>query len=379
MGQSWSLINIDKRQKKDIGDLEDPGLFSSYPSSSSFVDKFRRWPQADAFLSNARAREVNIDVRFPAMSCTEIGPFATLPTEIIHAIYLHIDHIYDLAILSITCQTLWEIGLEYLNRWFATTTAIFSWAGDRVLCAGHFLSLEEMHEGVLNSREQMELAAELETFCESVSYDPSRFLFPPTRPLTGLPLHQLPFDPIPPAPVDGLPLTIAQILSARGLQDDIDCNLILRRLANPEVYNHSPKDHAGQSGILRNLSRHHYFQESALRVWKDKHARRSMERVNLGDIIIMRICLTRENDLQPPIPQGIWAGDRFDIVENMGWLTECADDEPSWTDVTDEVMKEFEKIWCLEYRRSTIFLRYDPDEDNGIFRNLLKYDDLDTA
>ncbi|KAJ6492746.1 hypothetical protein C8R47DRAFT_1119654 [Mycena vitilis] len=184
--------------------------------------------------------------------------------------------------------------------------ATLSWAGDLVLCASSFLSLEEMHEGVLTSRERMELAAELETHCESVAYDPSQSFCLTTPPLAGLPLTQLPFDPIETSdPVDGLPLTIARILSAHGLQDDIDCNLILRRLANPEVYNHSPKGHPPQSGILRNLSRHHYFQESALRVWKDKHARASMQRANLGDIIIMRICLTRENDLQPPIPQGI--------------------------------------------------------------------------
>lgn len=67
MGQYWHFMNLDKRQTTgDMGKLGE-FLFSGYPSSEDFVEKFRIRPQIDAFLSVSKAREVNRRVNFRAM------------------------------------------------------------------------------------------------------------------------------------------------------------------------------------------------------------------------------------------------------------------------------------------------------------------------
>ncbi|KAJ7166334.1 hypothetical protein C8R43DRAFT_945914 [Mycena crocata] len=314
MGQYWHFMNLDKRQTTgDMGKLGE-FLFSGYPSSEDFVEKFRIRPQIDAFLSVSKAREVNRRVNFRAMCkkdpSTEIGLFATLPVEIMHEIFLHLEHAHDVAIFAITCQYLWEIGLVHMNRRATEWQTTFSCAGDRVICAGDYLDCDDdIPEGLLTSEEQKELCLSLYIFCmlEAHGYD---------------------------------------------LYDDDGSHAILRHLANPAFKKHYRPI---EPGILRNLSKCQYVRESALRVMKEHYTGTEvrMGQVNLGEIIMMRICFSSDPSVATPweggIHRGVWTGDRFDIVENVDWLTNRAGNEPGWMDVTDEVMEEFEDIWRAEY------------------------------
>ncbi|KAJ7480547.1 hypothetical protein FB451DRAFT_1446318, partial [Mycena latifolia] len=77
-----------------------------------------------------------------------------------------------------------------------------------------------------------------------------------------------------------------------------------------------------------------------------------MAHVNLGEILLTRICFLSNDWVSTPwdggIHRGVWTGNRFDIVPSK-WLEGQSGDGNPWTDVTEEVLKEFEEIWCAEY------------------------------
>ncbi|KAJ6584397.1 hypothetical protein B0H19DRAFT_1249372 [Mycena capillaripes] len=67
-----------------------------------------------------------------------------------------------------------------------------------------------------------------------------------------------------------------------------------------------------------------------------------------GDRLVCIGCDLEDDDARD-LYRSVWAGNRFDIV-SAEWLTEAgADADEQWTDVTDEVLNEFEGIWLGEY------------------------------
>ncbi|KAJ7119786.1 hypothetical protein C8R44DRAFT_737545 [Mycena epipterygia] len=345
MGQYFLVMNMDKRQK--TGSLGKLGefLFSGYPSSSDFVEKFRVWSTSDgdAFLSIEEACETD-DERFPAYS-GEIGAFANLPVEAIHEICLRMENLRDVAFFSLTCQSLWEIGREHVNSRIAEVAATCSCAGDRIVCVGDYLENDDLPEGLLTQEEQEEFSQLIEARTQSADeYEApvdNSFWYFPCAPMTE---GQFDLD-------DYLTRICFNRQPQRSLNDAGRSYMLLYQLRNPNAYNRPPP---AEPSILRNLSRHQYVREAALCDLKEKYAGTEvrMGQVNLGEILMMRICFSSDPTVSTPwdggIHRGVWAGNRFNIVAPE-WLETCGAENTPWTDVTNEVLAEFEAIWHAEY------------------------------
>ncbi|KAJ7180860.1 hypothetical protein C8R46DRAFT_1070778 [Mycena filopes] len=338
MSHNFFLMNMDKRLKSNaMGEL---GLFffDGTPSSPTFVDRF--WHRtAPAFLSVAEARAAaKADaLEIPVVDSSDIGALVNLPTETIHEIFLHIEDLQGVAFLSLACQSLWEIGREHMNGRMAEIIALYCYAGDRILCAGANLQDYELPAGWLTKAEKEEFAA----LCKARrKLERERDGYSSTNHLEYLPCAEMPRYPF------YLDVEVYKHIVRPDTAGDAPWHATLSALTNEKGFE-LPKTPA----ILRNLTKRHYFRESALRELKDKYAGTHvrMEKVNLGEIIMMRICLSSMDTLTSPaevrLHLGKWAGHRFDIV-TPAWLP-----DEKWVDVTVEMLKEFEKVWCDKHWR----------------------------
>lgn len=105
----------------------------------------------------------------------------------------------------------------------------------------------------------------------------------------------------------------------------------------------------GPDWILRNLSKLQYVRAHTLPAIPFKH----MRTPDLGAVLLSRICWSTRLSVgyYPTWPgtrkiyQGIWAGDRFDLVLKNNFER----NEGEWMDVSEEVSKEIYAIWASDY------------------------------
>ena len=111
---------------------------------------------------------------------------------------------------------------------------------------------------------------------------------------------------------------------------------------------------SGGHWILRNLSKHEYVREEAIKVASMERMsnNRSSKEIGLGQVVLSRICWSTDNSCamsyyKKDIHRGVWAGDRFDITTINQVVV--GDSGKQWTDVSDKVAKEMTEIWVGEY------------------------------
>ncbi|KAJ7279165.1 hypothetical protein C8J57DRAFT_1465345 [Mycena rebaudengoi] len=308
MEQDWQAISLDKKKRFGGGSLEEC-LFSqdSLPRFDailrrpSFPDQDIAFPPFAPGELYRAACNGNPAKYFPPQAPVSASmTLINLPVEIVHEVYSHIELLLDIACLSITCQVLYKIGLA----------AESTWAGDRIICAGEFLANEDIPAGILTAAE----TAELE---DSASY-----------------LHedvpcQLFYLPYPKERTKELPFTMQTIwtvhcpFSERSPSSTVDEGDVLRDLCWSTPL---PSAVAAATSSLRNLSRKEYVRESALRDMLAKYTGTNvlMTEVGLGQVAVIRICFSSDDSgtkaYDAPIHQGVWAGDRLDIVDGLEWL-----------------------------------------------------------
>ncbi|KAJ7162913.1 hypothetical protein C8R46DRAFT_1101854 [Mycena filopes] len=343
MEQCWKIMNIDKgvtyESWENLGNL----LFHLPRGLDRSLRAFKlrdRETMLLPFKPGEVFREGDEErptLRFPkAATQSTRNPTAllSLPVELIHAVYSELNlqpaNVANVVCLSVTCQTLWAIGSDYIYRHIAARAALHSWAGDRVLCVGDYLLLEDIPDGLLTPQEQDEFLVD-EDVQES--------------------LYEYPFEEI----------------SPNGLQEDEVCgdadlherigsdktHVLFKELCNLD----SPPSALPSPVVLRNLSRMQFVRESALLALKAKHAASGgalslkLAHVGLGELLMTRICLSSSPSpslrWNGPIHRGIWAGHRFDVVDEEEFLQEVIGG--TWTDVSSEVLRDLEAIWTAEY------------------------------
>ncbi|KAJ6514218.1 hypothetical protein C8R47DRAFT_1313579 [Mycena vitilis] len=337
MGQYWMIVNLDKRTTYGRwGKLNEFFFDGDSPSDISLGGL---WPRPvsdrDTLVPHFKPGDV-----YGKRSSDGYGPwripqtaphildataFVNLPAEIIHEIFSYVGDLCDLLCMALACQALWAIGREHIHRQIAFLVARYSWVGDRILCLGDYLENEDIPEALLPPSEREEFLLDSDRTLYDYPFEHVRSIFDQDRLLTaqgGI------WERFPPRswPAWRTPLVM-------------------------ELFE-GPKFAPAQAvdwPVLRNLSRSQYLRESALVDLVKKYPK-----VGLGEIILSRICLSSvpstgmySEDRPGGIHRGVWAGDRFDIVDE-GWLEELGDDE-SWTDVSEEVMEEMERICELDY------------------------------
>ncbi|KAJ7162924.1 hypothetical protein C8R46DRAFT_1281040 [Mycena filopes] len=334
MGQSWKVINLDKRVSFGVWGKLGQFLFGLPDGLAKSIGG--SIPDRDTMLLPFRPGEVSEEgdedyppVRFSKPATQSTALLLSLPVELIHEVYLELELFADVMCFSVTCQTLWAIGGDHVYRHIIARATPYSWAGDRVLCVGEHLHNGHIPAGLLTSEEQDEL---LWDGLEVVT------------------LFHYPFEQI----------------SSRGFQEYDVCQgdfrkrlgygkerRILYKLCNFD----SPEGLPLPTVVLRNLSQQQYVCESALLALKSKHAAsgralgRELAQVGLGEILMTRICLSSDPSASlawdGAINRGVWAGDRFDTVDEEEFLRGAVDG--AWKDVSGEVLKDLEAIWAAEF------------------------------
>ncbi|KAJ7162920.1 hypothetical protein C8R46DRAFT_1352757 [Mycena filopes] len=342
MGQYWKVINLDKGVT--FGSWGQLGEFllslpdcleksirggSTLPDRDAMVEPFK---PGEVFREGYN-REPIISIPALFFSPTAIQSTAlllSLPVEIIDAIYLEMRTLEDVLCFSVTCQTLWAIGRDHIYRHITARVAPHSWVGDRILCVGDYLQNADIPVGILTPEEQNDL------------------LWDGDDEEDGGTLYEYPFEQI----------------SFRGPQIWGDSHrrlgyhtfetMVFFKLCMLDIPEPSPPP---SLVVLRNLSQQQYVRESALLALKAKHAdsgrelRRKLAHVGLGEILMTRICLSSDPSASlvwdGAIHRGVWAGDRFDTVDEEEFLR--GDIDGAWTDVSGEVLGDLEAIWAAEF------------------------------
>ncbi|KAJ7505855.1 hypothetical protein B0H11DRAFT_1708027 [Mycena galericulata] len=327
MGQYWKLLNLDRRQTYGRWGKLGECFFSGAPNCLN--DSLRtptKLPDCDSLIFPFK----------PGASPDAIA-LVNLPVETIEEIYSNIDDLPDVFCLSMTCQFLWEIGRQDIYRRVSIMAASYSWAGDRIICVGDYLSIEDLPANLLTPEEEEEFLMMMPEDEEYPEEDEDHRLY------------SYPFDVI--GRRRGR-FTMHDVLIYHGIYERFAENWrslgILRSLCDFEYKTPAPTE----SAVLRNLSRHKYVTESALTAWREgvQAKIKAVKGVGFGDIVFSRICFSTDPSVSMAydgdIHRVVWAGDRFDLVAS-DWLEEL--DNAAWTDVSDEVLKEVEAIWRSEY------------------------------
>ncbi|KAJ7465052.1 hypothetical protein FB451DRAFT_1138366 [Mycena latifolia] len=347
MGQYWKLVNVDKRQTFGNWGKMGEWFFGGSPLQPS-LSTIPKLPACDDLLFPFKPgamflEHVSHPLYFPKTAPPSSTALLNLPVETIHEIYSHLEDLADLFCLSMACQFLWEIGRREIYRHLASLAAGRSWAGDRIICVGDYLENDDIPESILTPEEEEEFTGEGE--------DEDGEVF-------ALTLYSYPCARVP----EDMRFDLSSVLSKANILERLEgaswrsggSFFMMRTLHALCDTRYRAKPVARtQPGVLRNLSRCQYIRESALFDLKDRtqDGMPEINRVDLGDVVLSRICFSSDPSIAMSydggIHRGVWAGDRFDIVDGE-WL-QGSDDDASWTDVSDEVMKEVEAIWWSEY------------------------------
>ncbi|KAJ7618625.1 hypothetical protein FB45DRAFT_1007378 [Roridomyces roridus] len=328
MGQGWQTINLDKREafgwEGKLAEL----LFS--PSDMPLVFSLavaraaKNLPDCDSFIFPITPGKLvgNFDghrLLFPQRAAQRASMLLSLPVELIDKIISHLPLFADIAFLCITCQYLWEIGRRLLDRHITDELASLSWAGDRIVCIGDFLSdVDEVPDHVFTQQDREDFRDHEEN---------------------GYPLVKAPGD---------RGQTAQLHLVRKFYWRDIMAHKGLTLLQNP-------LDRRTHYGTLRNLSQRQFVRGAALVEWKEETEEiiEAAGAVGFDEILLSRICYSPVDNtalLYKGVHQGVWAGDRFDLVE-CEWLESLQEEDEAWTDVSGECLGEVAAIWRSEFLR----------------------------
>ncbi|KAJ7645102.1 hypothetical protein DFH06DRAFT_1083361 [Mycena polygramma] len=346
MGQDWKIVNLDKRETwGSEGKLGEIFFYGAAPQSLESC----LWPRTVESNTDAVIPRFKPDERyegraglyFPKTAPRPLSATAliNLPAEMVHEIFSHLSDLCDLLCLSVTCQVLWEIGREHIYRHIAAVVASYSWVGDRIICVGDYLGNGDIPGSILTPSERAEFF-HYEPSPDDYSEDEGnqQASADPDRPLYGYPFQKTEptFDQ-------------HRMLSQCGIYERVDWE---RRSPNEldiitELFH--KREFAPQRPrvfrILRNLSRLQYVRELVLLGLSNKYPK-----VGFGEVLLTRICLSSSDSTAMAyegLHRGVWAGDRFDIVP-AEWL-EALGEDPSWTDVSEEIAEEMESILQVDY------------------------------
>ncbi|KAJ7770020.1 hypothetical protein B0H16DRAFT_1517081 [Mycena metata] len=311
MGQYWKVVNLDK--SVTYGHWGKLGEFlSNLPGCiENSLYAGSRLPELDAMILRFKPGKLRFAIYATKFDDSTIMPslqettLLNLPVEMLQEIYSHVDSFVDVV--------LWDVVRRSIYRRIAAAAAKYSWASDRILCIGDYLKHKDIPEHIFTAEEK------------------SMFSDNTDR------LYSYPFDQV---ESDGF--SLFQLWAHCGVAERLPWysrdKILLQELCS--IY--SANTHAVTSPnllVLRNLSRHQYVRESAV---LDLQAECG---IGFGEVVMSRICLSSDPSAamayEGEIHLGVWAGDRFDIVEDSGALHE----DIAWSDVSEEVLKEVEAIW----------------------------------
>ncbi|KAJ6450716.1 hypothetical protein C8R47DRAFT_1030908 [Mycena vitilis] len=344
MGQYWMIVSLDSY--RSFGDWGQLGEFIlSFPKDlENWLRPSPKLPDYDKLIRPVKSGQIfrraekgfsRPALWFPSTATLSSNPatLVNLPVELIDEIYAHIPYLADAVCLSATCQVLWEIGRPNMHRLAVEVTSnYYSWAGERVLCIGDYLSNKDIPDGILTEDE-------LDEFTDDGQDT----------------LYNYEFDVIPNRVRRG-GFSMRGLWELCGVDDRFFegkdhfhvhfCDYDFLALHDLFDLKYSPPPPASSS-VLRNLTQKAYVRETALLELKAHYAGTEVEEcIGFGEALMTRICLSSDPTAalawDQPINRGAWAGNRFDIVPSADWH------DPTWVDASEDVLKDVEQLFRAE-------------------------------
>ncbi|KAF8916443.1 hypothetical protein CPB85DRAFT_285168 [Mucidula mucida] len=290
-----------------------------------------------------------------------------LPCELQNIIFSKVDDPVDVFAFCLTASYFWRIGLPHFKAlYIAHAGDCQDWRGDRLICMGDYAT--DCPEGLFTDAE---LEMMKEEFCYDYDYDASRMrhiVIYPSRSISDVrwPTYEFykrctlkDWNPWarPPRPVLKNPRLAAAIAKFRPVDDEPSNDLpewlprykydfsAWRDMELPQA---SSSDDPKKPRALRNLSKKVFVRESALALTRNGSS--SVYHMSFGSLVLARIAWSTDPDMRMAyceshdIHRGIWAGDRFDVVD-----IDAMEDGDGWTDVSAAARKELEEIWESEF------------------------------
>ncbi|KAK7062345.1 hypothetical protein R3P38DRAFT_2834802 [Favolaschia claudopus] len=349
MGQHWLTVNLDTRQAKEHGGKLGEFLFCLGNALETSIQVPPPLPNIDDLVRAIKPGDIvykgyhskNLDIAEPSLlipkTATQSSRLVNLLVDMLHEIYAHLKRLansrtnllIDILSLSATCQALWEVGRSTMYHHIQRLASSVSWNGHRILCIGSSLDNSDIPENVFRTPEE---EARFTDDGESALYE---YNF--TR-VTGKPFN-----------LDRVFLKLSQHWPRYYYRN-------MHAIDHLLVY--SPPPPMARPTVLRNLTRKEYVRETALIDLKAKYLPvvstgsydlgEELQKVGMSEVLMTRICLASDPSVSMSydgdIHQGAWVGDRFDIVSSAEWQVTA-----SWTDVSDQVLKDLEDIWKSEF------------------------------
>ncbi|KAI5894864.1 uncharacterized protein SCHCODRAFT_02617963 [Schizophyllum commune H4-8] len=243
----------------------------------------------------------------------------------------------DILCFAATCLTLWPIAATHLRRRFQQVQARRTSYSHRLVCLGDYTHADDLPPGLHLSKEERRESFGGDLYVSAFDHYASRGTIFGTD--------------------DGVFSSMIGALYRRFDYWDREAQAIeseLRRCLPKEA--RFPQSDVGL--VLRNLSQHAFVRGSALAAFNNEmpehyEIKGRTQLPCLGNAALARICWSSYpstgTPYDGPLHRGVWAGDRFDVVDEEAFEREReAESGKPWEDATDEVLAELKAMWIAE-------------------------------
>ncbi|KAI5828576.1 hypothetical protein K523DRAFT_363941 [Schizophyllum commune Tattone D] len=347
MGQYWLLLDLDARKTMGLGKLGE----SFFGMADDIFDALFRVQFVPVHLSFATASTAPNEE-------SESGSLTRLPFELIDKVFASLDDVVDIVCLAFTCSRCYAVGEGHIHP-FAKAWVEAS-AGHRIIVVGDYCRPGDLPSGMELTPGEKALLLERPSNAnhDADNNDHARSSTPQSlyefasrrngfrRFYEGTRASN---------PEDLISMEVFKRLKSVHYYGEFRAEYLTSSTALPRLFPDRPRVPPDDTGlVLRNLSRHAYVTGSAVLRFNEEHESSPglfpPGRVRLADAVMARVCWSSDDSIampyEGPLHRGVWAGNRFDIVDEGTFEMERKGS--SWTDVSDEVLKEVEAIWMAE-------------------------------
>ncbi|EED85161.1 predicted protein [Postia placenta Mad-698-R] len=260
---------------------------------------------------------------------TEALGYMNLPAELLYIIYSHIYNLCDAISLTITNERLASVGH---SRVYELLCALHSsWAGDRIVCLGDYMTDDDLPPGMISQDELKSLYAAANPKDDDLSiYDVAINNFAPVSLEGQRWSHHLHYNP-----------------STNSCLRDYSRHRDYLFRMSPNYASSTPEE---DKWSLCNLTKHEYVRADIIAMKLGVGMRGPFiegRLFRLEQIFFSLICWSSDESTsmryQADLHRGAWAGDRI-AINTLNWLSPPLD-SGVWKDITIPVFKRLVDIY----------------------------------
>ncbi|KAF8077585.1 hypothetical protein FPV67DRAFT_1614578 [Lyophyllum atratum] len=284
---------------------------------------------------------------------------ATLPIELVSMILEEVEDLADIVCFVLTCQRYFEIGRPILEA-RSEEILTYSWAGNRLICAGDYAMIDDLPEGMLTEYEKKLLDEKFGTdntddvweqlsFVQSLQPDwhlNQKRTTLHTRHVKRLFHHFMDLR----MPYRTASKNVPPRMALAGTRDFAVLTELTVELED------TPRDlpyglsQTYESYVLRNLTTKEYIRGAAIREAWNTPDMPYLRALRFMHLLVLRITWSQDSSLtiayEGPIQvhRGVWAGHRFDFCD-IKTVEDGQGTMGDWSDVSKVVIDELVAVF----------------------------------